>query len=337
VKTLGTKHPGRVVSATVAAAALLATAGCGGSDSADVAGASGGTMSLNIYYTAVTADYLGLWIAQEQGIFAKHGLDVTLSEVEDASGVPALLSGDMQIGATAPTSVLASEAAGSDLTMIACTDPTLPFQFMATADITDVQQLAGKNVGVSSAGSGSDFATRVGLKAAGLDPSKVNVLPLGSKSNRVAALTSGQIQGGVDNPPTSVGLQKQGLHVLFDLADLDIHAPNIVYAAQQTWLESNPQAAQAFADSLVEALQVQRTDQATSVKVLEKYFESDDQEALNQAWEYFDKVLPEVPTIAPDLFDSLIDFNEESIPGLADVDVASHVDNSFIEKATGKK
>jgi len=336
VKTLRISHPGRVVAATVTAAALLATAGCGGGDG-DAAAAAGGSMSLNIYYTAVTADYLGLWIAQEQGIFTKHGLDVTLSEVEDASGVPALLSGDMQIGATAPTSVLASEAAGSDLTMIACTDPTLPFQFLATSDITDVQGLAGKNVGVSSAGSGSDFATRIGLQAAGLDPSEVNILPLGSKSNRVAALTSGQIQGGVDNPPTSVGLQQQGLHVLFDLADMDIHAPNIVYAAQQTWLESNPEAAQAFADALVEALEVQRTDQATSVAVLEKYFQSDDQEALNQAWEYFGKILPETPTIEPDLFDSLIDFNKEAIPGLADVDVSEHIDNSFIENAIGGK
>jgi NitT/TauT family transport system substrate-binding protein len=335
VKTLGISHPGRLVAATVATAALLATAGCGGGDDAGDA-SGGGDMSLNIYYTAVTADYLGLWIAEEQGIFEKHGLDVTLSEVEDASGIPALLSGDMQIGATAPTSVLASEAAGSDLTMIACTDPTLPFQFMATSDVTDVQDLAGKNVGVSSAGSGSDFATRAGLQAVGLDPSKVNILPLGSKSNRVAALTSGQIQGGVDNPPTSVGLQKQGLHVLFDLADLDIQAPNIVYTAQQTWLDGNPEAAQAFADSLVEALDVQRTDQATSVKVLEKYFESDDQDALNQAWEYFNKILPDEPTMAPDLFDSLIDFNKESIPGLEDLDVSKHIDNSFIEKASDK-
>jgi NitT/TauT family transport system substrate-binding protein len=217
--------------------------------------------------------------------------------------------------------------------MIACTDPTLPFQFLATSDIKDVKDLAGKSVGVSSAGSGSDFATRVGLQAAGLDPSKVNILPLGSKSNRVAALQSGQIQGGVDNPPTSVGLQQQGLHVLFDLADMDIHAPNIVYTAQQSWLEDNPKAAQAFADSLMEAVDVQKKDQATSVKVLEKYFESDDQDALNQAWEYFGKTLPDVPTIEPDLFDSLIDFSKDSIPGLGDLDVKSHIDNSFIEKA----
>ena len=331
---ISTSRTRRTGLAVVVAAALTATASCSGGD--DSSSGDGGPTELNVYYTAVTADYLALWIAEEEGIFAKHGLDVTLSEIEDASGIPALISGDMQIAATAPTSVLASAAAGSDLTIIATTDPTLPFQFMATEDITDVQDLEGKSVGVSSAGSGSDFATRVGLKAAGLDPAKVNIVPLGSKSNRVAALTTGQIQGGVDNPPTSIGLQQQGLHVLFDLADLGIHAPTIVYAASQSWLDADPESAQAFADSLVEALEVQKTDQETSVKVLEKYFDSSDQDALEQAWEYFNKTLPDVPTTDPSTFDTLLEFNSAEIPGLDGLDVAEHIDNSFIEKASGQ-
>lgn len=322
--------------AAVCAASALALSACGGAATDAEAGTGTGTGRMTVYYTALTADYLPLWIAQEEGLFKKHGLKIKLAEVEDASGIPALLSGDMQIGATAPTSVLAANANGAGLSIIATTDPTIPFEMLATKDVKDISDLKGKKIGVSSVGSGSDFATRVGLKTAGLDPNDVSILPLGSKSNRVAALTSGQIQAGVDNPPTSLSLKSQGLHVLFDIATMNVKTPTIVYAAKASWLKSNSKDAQAFMDALVEAIEVEHDDQATSVAVLKKYFDSDDTAAMDAAWKYFEQTVPASPVSNVGDFKSLIEFGAEHTPALADLDVSESIDNSFVEKASEK-
>src|SRR3954465_14936121 len=65
---------------------------------------------------ATASDFLPAFVAKEKGIFAKHGLDVTLQVYANIALTPAaLMSNSIQIGPTTPTNVLLAAEAGLDV------------------------------------------------------------------------------------------------------------------------------------------------------------------------------------------------------------------------------
>src|SRR5207237_1090279 len=176
-------------------------------------------VALHVSYSNLIADNLPEWLALETGIFKQNGLDVTLDNIASSTGIPALLSDQVQIAHLGGSESLSAAAEGGDLVIIAITGPVYPFVFMAPAAITSVDQIRGMKIGVSNIGSSSDIATRVMLKKIGLDPEKdVNIVAVGSLQNRMAALLNGAIDGGVAQPPDQLALEDKGFHVVYDLA-----------------------------------------------------------------------------------------------------------------------
>src|SRR5207245_4164777 len=98
------------------------------------------------------ADNLPEWIAIESGIFKQNALDVTLDNIASSTGIPAILSGQVQMGHLGGSETVSAAAAGGDLVIIAITGPVYPFVFMAPSSIASVEQLKGKKIGVSNIG-----------------------------------------------------------------------------------------------------------------------------------------------------------------------------------------
>jgi NitT/TauT family transport system substrate-binding protein len=169
---------------------------------------NGPPVALHVSYSNLIADNLPEWMAYESGIFKQNGLDVKLDNIASSTGIPAVISGDVQIAHLGGSETLSAAAGGADLVILAITGPVYPFVFMAPAAITSTDQLKGKKLGVSNIGSSSDIATRVMLKNVGLDPEKdVSIVAVGSLQNRMAALLSGAIDGGVAQPPDQIALE----------------------------------------------------------------------------------------------------------------------------------
>ena len=73
-----------------------------------------------IGYAAMSARVVPLWIAEEQGILAKYGVDAEQVFIRGAPTLVAgLASGDIHFGSTGGTATLAAIAAGHDLKMVA--------------------------------------------------------------------------------------------------------------------------------------------------------------------------------------------------------------------------
>ena len=67
------------------------------------AGSAWSQIKVVVGYTAVP-DFAAAFIAKEQGVFAKRGLDVELKAITLTSNIPAaLVSDSIQIGGTTPT------------------------------------------------------------------------------------------------------------------------------------------------------------------------------------------------------------------------------------------
>ena len=182
-------------------------------------------------YSNVIADNLPEWMALEGGYYKQNGLDVQLDNIVSSTGIPALLSGQVQVAQLGGSETLSAAAGGGDLVIIGIIGPVYPFVFMAPASITSIDQIKGKKIGVSNIGSSSDIATRVMLRQVHLDPEKdVTIVAVGSLENRVAALLNGAIDGGVAQPPDQLVMEDKGFHVIYDLA-----AQKLPSAAPRSW------------------------------------------------------------------------------------------------------
>jgi NitT/TauT family transport system substrate-binding protein len=347
----------KTLAVIVALLAILATA-CGGGGGVGTAAtspaatqatqaAASPTKTARPCCTKVTAAYSNIsaddwipWYAFEKGIFKDNGLEVDLQSINGgAQTSAALLAGQIQIGQFGGAEALSANAGGADLVLVANLAPVYPYKLYAQKGITSIAGLKGKKVGVSNAGGSSDIATRAALKAAGLDPDKdVNIVAVGSHANRTAALLAGSIDAGVDDPPEDLELVKAGLTALVDLASQKLPAANTGVIMQRTYLNANKDAVQAYVDSLTIARAKMKADKAGAVAVLGKYFKLDDQNALNNAYDFFMNEVT-VPYLFPDTpqFKDAVEILGKGNPNIAKVDIAKMLDRTFMQSAQDRK
>src|ERR1700733_2238774 len=80
---------------------------------APITGAHAQEMTKMAVSYSTTADFSPAFIAKDEGIFAKHGLDVTLNNLATTSlGPPALQSGSVQIASLSPPLLLLANDGG---------------------------------------------------------------------------------------------------------------------------------------------------------------------------------------------------------------------------------
>ncbi|HLH24747.1 MAG TPA: ABC transporter substrate-binding protein [Chloroflexota bacterium] len=295
-------------------------------------------VKLTMSYSNLTPDQWPIFLASDLGLFAKHGIDMDLRQIDSSTGVAALIAGETQAAAIGGSEVMSAAAEGADLVIIAGLTKTFSFRFMAPESIKTVEDLRGKRVGVSRIGSSSDIATRLALQRLGLQPNKdVEVIQVGSLSARIQALQSGAIQGGVAQPPDTARLAKVGMHVLFDVSDLDLPNASSVIAVRRGDVTDKHAAMQALVDTMADALNVMRDDPKDAKQVLGKWIQLDDEDALQEAWEFYtQKIIPTVPRVEPAQLDTAKQVLAADSPSLANYDVTKLIDNSLADAAAAR-
>lgn len=288
-----------------------------------------------IAYSEIYEGNIPLWLAKDSGILLKNGLDADLQYAASATAIAALLSDQIQLSNGGGSEALSANANGSDLVAVGQTVPVYPYVFEVTPDIKSTDDLRGKRIGISSAGSASDIATRVGLKQIGLDADKdVQIVPVGSSENRTAALLAGSIQGGVSQPPEAYQLEAQGLHPLFNLAEGKQPTANNTMVVKRSFLEANRPLVQAYVDSIVQAIALARKDRAATIQVMKTYLKSNDDQLMSRTYDYaFGEVFPNYPHIRADQLADSVDQLAERNPKVREVDISKMIDDSLVANA----
>ena len=219
---------------------------------------------LQIGCTATT-DCASAMIGVEDGIFAKHGLDASLTLIGLNSNIPAaLMSGSLQIGGPTPSVFLQAADGGLDLLAVAGASSTAP----ETADsagavvrtgetIGTAQDFVGKKVGVPGIGAFLDVLFKRWLIENGVDPKTVSFVEVTFPTMN-DVLKSGAVDAVVTAEPMLSRIVKSGTGTVAAriLADIPKGEPQILYAATRSWAEANPAAVTAFRDAIKEAADV---------------------------------------------------------------------------------
>jgi ABC-type nitrate/sulfonate/bicarbonate transport system substrate-binding protein len=319
------------------ASALVAA--CGGGASSASPPSPGQPTALQVSYSEVIPDEWAPWAAADGGTFTRHHLDVTLVSIASANGVAALLSGQVQIAQLGGSEVLSAAANGGDLVIVANLVPVFPYLFMTPSSIATIADLKGKKVGVSKIGGSADIATRVALTRNGLDPNRdVTIVETGSAANRVAALRTGALQGGLSQPPESTTLQSQGFHAVYDMARQKLPAANTVVATTGAYLKAHRQVVQEYVDALVETIARVKKDKAFAEQVLTHWEKVTDAALLDDTYTFYtNEVFATYPTPKREQYQPAIDTLKVKDAKVAAYDVGKLLDPSFVKSAQSRK
>ncbi|MCZ2804632.1 ABC transporter substrate-binding protein [Modestobacter sp. VKM Ac-2983] len=245
----------------------LVLAGCGGGDDEAVEPAAGAATDelTTVRVGAIPiVDVAPLYLAQEVGIFADHGLEVEPFLAQGGAAiVPAVLSGEAEFGFSNITSLLQAESRGVPLALVApgpgaTGNAEEDFAAVIVPDDSDVQEpadLAGKRIAINSINNISDTVVRETVRQDGGDPSSIEFVEL-AFPNMVAAVADGSVDAAFAVEPFATVGVSQGMRVVAAPYTQTDEALTVAgYFTSDQYAAENPETVQAFADAMEEAQQ----------------------------------------------------------------------------------
>jgi ABC-type nitrate/sulfonate/bicarbonate transport system substrate-binding protein len=258
------------------------------------ASAAEGTRFL-VSYGGTAGYQLPLWVNKELGFSKKHGVDLEIILIQAGSpNIQALLGGSLQLTQTAASSAVIGANQGAPVVIVATLENKLPMLLISRPEIKEPQQLRGKVIGINRFGGSNDAAVLMAVKAWKMDPKDISMLQTGGTSARMAALISKKVDATVQSYPEIYQARKLGMNVLADIGDFGYYT-NTSNIVTRSYLQQNRAAVKGFIKGQIEGMHYVKTNKEGSLKILRKYLQITDVEAVEGTYEFFAKRLPRSP------------------------------------------
>jgi NitT/TauT family transport system substrate-binding protein len=195
---------------------------------------------------AVSSSFIfaGLELGKEQGIWASEGVDIQISAFRgDGQLQQALSAGalDFGLGSGPGMGYVVKGVPARAVASIAEEPRNMSVVVTANGRVKTIDDLKGKRIGVTTAGSLTDWLARRLAMDKGWGHDGVEVVPLGEMRTRLAAMKSGELDASVTATEESLQLQEQGVgRMLMTFGDAvpDFHT-HVIFATD-AMREKNP-------------------------------------------------------------------------------------------------
>ncbi len=190
---------------------------------------------------------LPAWVAQRQGFFAKHGIEVNITHTPNSVFLMKnLIEGMFDLTVTAMDNLVAyqegqgeAEYAGNcDLVAFMGVDDSFQ-SLMASPDIKSVADLRGKKIAVDALTTGYAFILREMIVRAGMSDADVTYERTGSGPMRLRAMLDGNYAAGLLATPLDKIAAYQGFTKLGTARELLGRYQGRTGFAQRAWIKNN--------------------------------------------------------------------------------------------------
>jgi NitT/TauT family transport system substrate-binding protein len=230
-------------------------------------GAAAQDTKVNIGISGWTG-FAPLTLAKEAGIFKKNGLDVTIKKIPQASRHLAIQSGDIQCAATTVETWIVWNANGVATKQIFQLDKSYGADGMVVRNnIASIKDLKGKTVAASAPGTAPYFTLAWFLNKNGLSVKDVNVVNL-EPGPAAQAFIAGSNDAAMTYEPylSSVRNAPQAGKIIATTLDYPMIMDTV--GCTPKFLEDNPKAAKALADSYFQALEMIEKEQPKAYEIM---------------------------------------------------------------------
>jgi len=251
---------------------------------------------IRIGYPSISSRQAQLWVAKDEGIFRKHGLDVELIFLRGGQiAIQALTGGDPPVVTIG--NVIIANLQGHDIVLVGSVENSYDQSvFARPGTMTRMEQLKGKRFGISGFGSATHNAALILFKKFNLEPTKdVVFVPTGTGPERLAAMSTARIDATFFNPSEVPQALKAGFVEIIQMADIGFEVQGSGLATSRSYIRANRDVVKSVLKAYVEGIYFVFTNKAAAMKSLARYMRTDDQEVLDYSYEHYLKRTPKKP------------------------------------------
>ena len=291
--------------------------------------------SLTVGYSSFSGAYGPLWVAVEEQLGRKHGLDLRAIYAGRIRPQQLLASGEVPFVVATGTGALTSHILGlKDQVIVLVFINKVGSGILSRPDIKTPEELRGKTVATGRPGAFADTMVRYVLRAKlNLVPDRdVKLLPMGEAALTFPALEKGIVEAASLTMPYNLIAKKMGYRELIDYDRAGVVYPyNTVTTLRQTPAK-NPELTERLLKTMIEGTYVFKTNKQRSMAVLKKYMRGASDDILDDTYEYTKAGLEEVPIPSLEIVKIALDILSYQYPQAKQTDPNPIIDPSFVRR-----
>ena len=290
---------------------------------------------VTVGYSSFSGAYLPLWIAVEERLGRKYGIDLKAIYAGRIRPQQLLASSEVPFVMATGTGALTSHILGvKDQVIILVTVNKVNSAIFSRPEIKSAEELRGKTVATGRPGAFGDTMVRYVLRAKlGLVPDRdVKMLPIGEAQLAFPALERGIVQAASLTIPFTLIAKKMGYRELIDYDKAGVVYPyNTITTLRQT-PKNFPDLTERLLKSMIEGTSIVKTDREKSIAVMRKYMRGTSEEILEQTYDYARSVTEENPTPSLDIVKAALEILSYEYPKAKETDPNGIIDTSIMKK-----
>lgn len=286
---------------------------------------------IRIGYPSLSFRQSNVWVAKEEGLFKKYGLEVEPIFLRGGQmATQALVAGDppiVNIG-----TVVQASLAGYNLVLVAAVENNYDQIVFARPGITKLEQLKGKNFGISGFGSATHYASTILVKHLNFESKDLVLIPGGPDAERLAALSTGKIDATFFSSSGAPVARKAGFVELLQIADLGVEVQGNGFATSREYIKSNRDVVKNSLKGFVEAIYFIYAKKKEAQRVFAKYMRTNDPAVLEDSYQGYIKMIPKKPYPTLKGIQFMLDMLAEKMPQAKNAKPEQFVDLSFLQE-----
>jgi NitT/TauT family transport system substrate-binding protein len=290
---------------------------------------------LTVSYSNFTGTYGPLWIAVEERVGTKYGLDLKAIYAGRVRPQQLLATGEVPIVVASATGAMTSHILGvKDQVLVATITSKIGTSIFAKTDIKSVEELKGKTVATGRPGAFLDATVRYVLRSKfGLVPDRdVKLLPTGEPYLGLQALERGVVDAAAMSIPFLFIARKAGFRELASFDKLGVEYPYTSVVVLRQTVAKNPDLVERFLKCIVEGIYIFKTNKAKTLAVFKRYMKGADDEILEETYQSTRGTLDEAPHPSLQVVKSALDMLSLQYPQAKQTDASLIVEPSIMKK-----
>ncbi len=291
--------------------------------------------SVTIGYSTFSGAYLPLWIAVEERLGRKYGLDLKAIYAGRIRPQQLLASNEVPFVMATGTGAITSHILGvKDQAIIFVSINKVNSAIFSRPEIKSAEDLRGKIVATGRPGAFGDTMVRYVLRAKlGLVPDRdVKMLPIGEAQLTFPALERGVVQAASLTIPFTLIAKKMGYRELIDYDKAGVVYPyNTITALRQT-PNKFPDLTEKVLKAMIEGTYIAKTDREKSLAVMKKYMRGTSDEILEETYQYSKSVTEENPTPSLEITKAALEILSYEYPKAKETDPNLIIDTTIMKR-----
>ena len=208
-------------------------------------------------YATHTARVLPLWLAGEEKLFLKNGIDIDPVFIRGAPTLVAgLAAGSIHLGRTGGPATLGAASAGHDFKIVATFSSRNTYDLVVRPNIKRAEDLRGKTFAVTSIGGTSWMGVLLWLEYLGLEQQRDNIRfqVIGDQAVQVQCVVNGLCDAAAVDGVFSKQLKQKGMTILGDYTEIKAPLVSQAVVVPGASLQQRAEVAENYIKGEIEAL-----------------------------------------------------------------------------------